>query len=193
MKMRHLLIPLAVPAIAVGGALGAESYAKSSLTTDLRSELARVAPDAKVSSVDLRGRPYLVSRADNTVSTAYVDVTPTGRIAERTLLVQNLRLEGGRIERLTNLVTVPYADGARATPVLTAEGAYTDRGTVDGRTVTYAARWEGGRLTVSANRGPAPQPVTVQAPQGSRVVNVSATKTGVLVELAADNVSVPRS
>jgi hypothetical protein len=183
-----------VPAVVGIGAVAAEKSAHSSLDGDLRSAVARVLPGERVQETNVRGRPYLVSRLEDRVSTAYVSLVPDARAVERTLLVQELDLATGRARQLRYFVTLPYAAGARGVPVRDSAGAYTDRASVDGRRVRYSAALDGDTVRVSASSGSSPKAVKSLQVKGMHLVGKPAAKEGgVLVELVAADVPTRRS
>lgn len=192
MRTSRVIVPLVLPVLLVGGGLASEQLAKSNLEDDVRTAVSALYPDERVSSMNVRGRPYVVSSLNGEVSTAYVELAP-GRDVERTLLVQELRPEDREVGRSRLFVTVPYGDDDQGTPQLTRDRAYTDRAAVDGRTVTYRASIDGRELTV---RDDGVDRMRTTLPEGTswKVVGKPAAKElGVLVEVEADDVRLPRA
>ncbi|WP_265445435.1 hypothetical protein [Flexivirga meconopsidis] len=189
MKFRYFVLPLAVPAILAGGLVGAEKVSADSLTGELRSRITDTLPDSRVEDINLRGRPYIVSRFNGEVSTAYLRLSPPEGVSTEQLLVQELDLETGKAERLTFFVTLPYPDGSAATPVLRTDGSYTGFGRLDGQKVSYPASLDDRRLTVRPTAGAAPEAVRVPAVSGLRVAQSWAAEDGIHVELTADDVA----
>lgn len=192
MRTSRVIVPLVLPLLLVGGGLASEQLAKRTLEDDVRTAVTSLYPEERVSSMNVRGRPYVVSSLNGEVSTAYVELAP-GRDARRQLLVQELRPDEGKVGRSRMFVTLPYADGQQGKPQLTRNDAYTDRATVDGRTVTYRASVDGRTLTV---RGTGVDRLRTALPEGtswSMVGTPAATERGVLVEVEADEVRLPRA
>lgn len=189
-----VVLPLLIPAVLAGGVVAAEAGSGAWLERDLRSAVATVLPDARVTDTNVRGRPWVMSRLDNRISTAYVDLAAGDGVVERRLLVQELDLDSGRAEHLRYFVTIPYAEGVAGTPVTDEVGAFTDRAKVNGTEVTYRARLSGGAIRVTTSSGPAPRSVAAPALDGMELAGEpSATESGILVELVSRDARMVRS
>lgn len=187
--MYRKLLALIVLIAAVAAIVVTEKQARHELDGRFRELVAARYPDLHVDRSDVRGQPYLLSRAKRRISTAYAYLEPQPDGARRVLLVQNLDLRDGTAERVRELVTLPYP----ATTISPGLETTADRSqaVLDGELVTYRARVADGILTVEtvehgADPRYAPAPVGVAAllgaegtPEPTRVV---AVRDGVLVE-----------
>ncbi len=199
--MRHkMLIPLLLIVLAgaaISGVSIAEARSRAGLDRDLRSFIATAYPDAQIEDTNVRGRPYVISRMDHTVSTAYVEVSGPADGVRRRLLVQNLDLQTGTAQSVQTVVTVPYP-AVHSDPVL---DTTTDSSQVvlDGELVSYRAEIVEGRLVITttehgADPRFAPAPVDVQSVVGEAVQDGSVpalampTEAGVAVLYAAADV-----
>lgn len=187
MRILPVIASLAVPVVLVGGVAVAEEASARSLTSDLISRVERALPDAEVTHVNLRGRPYVVSRNNDEVSTAYVDVDTPEQGASAQLLVQNLDLNTDRAGRVRVFLTLPYPGAG--TPIENADGSYSSRATVDGKELAFHAGFADGRVTVTTEGGPDLGSVRAPALAGQRLAGeATAVPDGVLVELISTDV-----
>lgn len=186
MKKTLLLLPL-LTALGGAGLVAAEHAAGSSLDTDVRDRVEALAPDGRVTDANVRGRPYLLSRTEDQVSTAYVEIAPTQGRKRHMVLVQDLDLEAERAQTVRTFVWLPYPS-AGTTPITTKDGAFTEKARVNGQPVRFDASYDGKQIIPSARGGAAPEPVSIKAPRNSTVAGVSAMDTGLAVELSARDV-----
>lgn len=191
MGMTAILVGLAAPALLIGGVTAAETASAASLNKDLISRIEATLPGTEVTSVNLRGRPYLVSRNNDLVSTAYVDLRTGNERASTELLVQNLDLDTNQAERVQVLLRFPYPSPAE--PVLNPDGSFTAAAVVGGEIVTYRAHFARGAVQVFAEGGERPEPARAPELPGLELVGGSparpsalATEDGILVTLRAE-------
>lgn len=187
MRIMPVVASLAVPVVLVGGVAVAEQASARSLTGDLTSRVEKALPGAEVTHVNLRGRPYVVARNNDEVSTAYVDIDTAEQGASAQLLVQNLDLATDRAGRVRVFLTLPYPGNGE--PIENPDGSYSSRATVDGEELAFHARFAGGKVTVTTQGGP--DLGTVRAPRlpGQRLAGeATAVPDGVLVELVSTDV-----
>ena len=191
MKRLLIIAPLLTVIALVGGLLIAENRAHESLDAELREAVSEVAPAKDIRETNVRGRPYLVSAYHHEVSTAYVEMAaPQGAKRER-LLVQNLDLGTHRAGAVRTIVEVAYP----ASEADLAKNAKANSPTLSGkgRKVTYEARLNDGAMIIDADGGASPEPIAIHAVDGSKVTHVQATKEGLVVNLVARDVSLPRA
>lgn len=190
MRIMAILTGLAAPVLLIGGAVAAESTAAASLTSDLTAQIEATLPDAQVTAVNLRGRPYLLSRSNDLVSTAYVDIRTADDAASTELLVVNLDLTTNRAESVEVLLRFPYPGPAE--PVLDADGSFTSSAVLDGAVVTYSAVFADGVVTVFAEGGEAPGQAAAPNLPGLELIGTAdartamATQDGIVVGLRTE-------
>lgn len=184
-----VLLGLLAPVAVVGGGLVAETVSHDNLTDEVVDRVEATYPGWRITDSNVRGRPYVVSAAQDRVSTAYVDLAV--REGSASLLVQELDLATDVAERTALFVTVPYP--APATPVA-GPNEISPRARVGGQVVTFSARLQGERLRVGASAGPSPRSVDLPGFAGMRIARTPvATDRGVVVELEARRVPLRRA
>ncbi|XBB66083.1 hypothetical protein ABFU82_18455 [Nocardioides sp. WV_118_6] len=187
MRIMPIIASLAVPVVLVGGVAVAEQASARSLTNDLTERVEKALPGADVTHVNLRGRPYVVSRNNDEVSTAYVDIDTAEQGASAQLLVQNLDLNKDRAGRVRVFLTLPYPGAGK--PIENPDGSYSSRATVDGKELAFHARFSGGKVTVTTQGGPDLGTVNAPSLPGQSLVGeATAVPKGVLVELISRDV-----
>lgn len=187
MRIMPTLASLAVPVVLLGGIVAAEDVSRRSLTDDLTERIEQSLDGVEVTHVNLRGRPYLLSRNNDEVSTAYVDIRTAEPGASSQLLVQRLDLNSDRAGRVRVLVTLPYPGAG--VPIENHDGSYSARATVDGEEVTFRADFHGGQVTISEEGGPDVGTVKVpDIPGLSLIEDPIAIPQGVRVVLTSSDV-----
>ncbi|HIW92582.1 MAG TPA: hypothetical protein H9870_13095 [Candidatus Corynebacterium avicola] len=175
---------LLVGGIAAGGVV-AELNAQSNIQDTVEDVVASVSPDATTSKIDVRGRPLFLSDQDS-VSTAYVDVTENGQDAQ--WIVQDYK--EGVVGLLDVFVPVTVeGDSAQPSPVRNPDGSFTDRGTVNGTEVTYGASLTDGVLTVTADGSPVSS-INLPGVESAEKVSPYVSEEGLIVNLQARNLAV---
>lgn len=181
---RILLSVVVIPLVVLGGVGAAlafgEARAHASLDDEVRSFVEERFPGQTVLSTNVRGRPYLLSRWNQEMQLAYVELAPPPGAVRHLLLVRNLR--DGRSGVLSSFLWLPYATHPTE-PVLASDGSFTDTAVAAGRPVRFGAHVEAGRVTVTADGGSPPAPVELPMLDGFSLDVVRATDQGVLVGL----------
>jgi hypothetical protein len=197
---------IAVLVLLIGGPISVENYAGARQNDTVRDAVASLVPDAHITRVDPRGRPYILALATGgNVSSADVDID-TGA-GSSTLIVQNLNHDKGTMGSLLWFTKVPQA--VPLIPVVTSDGEQTAVGTTElgGKqvTVTYVAAVTGHTLcvrpkSIAAKGQPAktipaeweaklsPEPIPLPAFSDVSVTDVSVSDGGVEVALRATDV-----
>jgi hypothetical protein len=189
MRTTHILA-LSASVVLVGGlavaGVSAEFSAQHEAESTVRSIVARVAPDATASAIDIHGRPLFLADK-GTVSTAYVDVTSGQEKAQ--WIVQDYRDNTVGLLDIYVPVTLPGGPTAQPDPLPAADGSFTDHGSVDGAEITYAATLEDGVLTVTADGTPV---ATVPLPgvTTAETVRPFVGEDGLSVNIQARNLAV---
>lgn len=198
--MRRKLLTLLVLLAAVAAVIIAEKRAHQELDHRFRESVTAHYPGVRLDRSDVRGQPYLLSRAKHTISTAYAYLSPEPDGARRVLLVQNLNLRDGKAQRVRAFITIPYPS-TRSKPLLETT-ANRSQAVLDGELVTYRARVADGILSVETEEHGtdprfAPEPVSVAALFGTadagssdhapaigapELTRVVAIENGILVE-----------
>lgn len=190
------LIMLIVLLAVIAGVAAGESSAKADLEAQLLGMVAPIVPERLVEHTDVRGQPYLWSRHNEMISTAYLYLDRGTDRTEQLLLVQNLDLKTGVAERFRTFVRVPYPDGTPKPQLDRTPNR--SQAIIDGQVVTYGAELVGDQVVISAEGGTAPQPVTIAAlTNGSNeltgdkrpeVTGVVPIDDFIVVELTSNNV-----
>lgn len=177
--MKKVIIALVVACSIIAGAIGAVVIAESRAGAELESRVTAFLDDCGTvpSSIDVRGRPYILSAAQGRVGLTYVDLSPVAGTNKDQLLVH--RLVDGEADRLTRFVTFDYPS-ADASPVPHADGSYSDVASLNDRKVTFSAAIDDTAVQVLADGRPSGE---IDLPQHASVRGVAATDDGVLVEV----------
>ncbi|MCM1014103.1 hypothetical protein [Brevibacterium sp. XM4083] len=137
---------LSVLAVGVGALFYWEYRSKAQLEAQVEDYLGTC--DVKPSHLEVHGRPFILSAMAERAELTYVDVAPQPGMNKDQLLVRELA--DGKADRVTRFVTFDYPK-AGAQPVEDADGAYTDKATIDGKTVKFSGTAGDGRLEVFAD------------------------------------------
>lgn len=181
--MKKALIALAVTvsliAVIIGALVIAEFRAKAELESKATDFLDGCGVEA--SSIDVHGRPYLLTAAKGLAELTIVTLDPADGTNSDQLYVH--RLHDGHADRLTRFITVDYpVDGAE--PVLNPDGSLTEAATIDGKKVTFDAQASGKgekqHLRVSADGA---EFEDIDMPQPIEVRTVAAGDDGIVVEV----------
>lgn len=177
--MKKVIIALVVACSLIAGAIGVVVIAESRAGAELESRVTAFLDDCGTapSSIDVRGRPYILSAAQGHVDLTYVDLAPAAGTNKDQLLVH--RLVDGEADRLTRFVTFDYPS-SDATPDPNPDGSYSEVATLDDRKVTFSAATDDTTVQMLADGRPAGE---IDLPQRASVRGVAATDQGVLVEV----------
>lgn len=174
-----LVSVLCIIAAAIGALFVWEHQSKLALESQVEDFLDSC--DTAATSIDVHGRPYILSAMRGSADLTYVDLTLQAGTNKDQLLVH--RLSDSHADRLTRFVTFDHPDGD-VEPIERADGSFTDSAKVDGAKVTFTADVTDDRLQVFADGHRTGQ---IELKQDVTVKGTAVTNTGVVVELEYDS------
>lgn len=187
MSFKAVIAGLAVPAVLIGGVAVLEASAHNELTQELTTRVEKSVPDSHVVGMNVRGRPYLVSRNQHRISTAYVDVEPGGEAARTQLLVQELNLDTDQTHRIRVFVTFDRPEGME--PVRNADGSFSRKGSLNGKEISFSSTSDGTSVTVTGEGLGTVGTASLPKLKGLELTDTPyVTDDGILVSLAVTNV-----
>lgn len=177
--MKKALIALTAVLSAIAVAVGAlffwEYRSKAQLEAQVEDYLGECR--VKSESVEVHGRPFILSAIEDKVDLTYVDLAPAPGTNKDQILIH--RLAGGRADRLTRFITFDYPQGD-VRPITDADGAFTDQAHVNGKVTTFSGAMKGKTLSAFGNRRSVGE---VALTTKAELLGVSATDKGIVAEL----------
>lgn len=176
--MKKAIIALAVTCSLNAGAIGLVVIVEFRAKAELESQVTAYLDDCGVepTSIEVRGRPYLMYAAQDRADLTYVDTTPATGTNKDQLLVH--RLVDGDADRLTRFITFDYP--SEAISIKESDGSFSNSATIGGTAVTFSAETDAAAVRMFADGREAEE---VSLPQSASVRNVSATDCGDGVEV----------
>ncbi|MFI1916819.1 hypothetical protein [Nocardia sp. NPDC020380] len=143
-------------------------------------------PGSTIAGVDPHGRPFLLAARQDSVSSAYAEVSAPGGQPVR-MFLREITPSTQKIGGAAGFVTLSLPEPVA--PVTEPDGSSTDRGRYRDAEVRYTAGLHGDLLQVSASDPAAPVPAAMQVAllPGLQPVGVHVTDRGVMVVLDTDS------
>lgn len=139
-------------------------------------------PGSTISDVAPHGGPFLLTSRQDSISSAYADVSAPGGQPVR-MFLREIIPSAQKIGGAAGFVTRPFPEPV--VPVTESDGSPTDRGRFHDTEVRYAAGLCGDRLEVTASDPAAPVPAAMRVAllPGQQPVRVQVTDRGLVILL----------